>query len=112
MIVFIGSLLSFMKFGDQTSKKVHDVRKVCLETTLYVLSCFVEFCVFLSDETYVGGPKIVYEHIRVEICLENIPKDKQKVLEEGQIKVAKTAKGPTDGRRRTVDWSTPRRWRT
>ena len=34
--------------------------------TLYVLACFIEFYVFVLDEIYVGGPKIVYENIRVK----------------------------------------------
>ena len=37
-IVSIGSLLSFMKFGGQTSKNVQDVRKLALETCMCDLS--------------------------------------------------------------------------
>ena len=54
---------NFMKFGGQTSKNVHDVRKVCLEMTLCVLACFIEFYVFFFDEIDVRGPKIIYKHI-------------------------------------------------
>ena len=63
--MFIGSVLSFMNFGGQTSKNVHDVQKVCLEMTLCVLACFVEFYVFVLDEIYMRGPKIVYNHILI-----------------------------------------------
>ena len=58
-MVFIGSVSSFMKFGYQTSKYVHDVRKVCLETTLGFYACFVEFYVFVLDKIDVVGPKLV-----------------------------------------------------
>ena len=44
---------------------VHDVSKVCLETTLCVYACFGEFYVFVLDEIYLVGPKHVYEHIWV-----------------------------------------------
>ena len=50
-----------MKFGGQTSKNVHDVQKVCLETTLCVYACFVKFYVFVLDENHVRGTKIIYE---------------------------------------------------
>ena len=69
----------------QTSKNVHDVRKVCLERTLCVLACFVELYVFIFDEINLRGPKIVYDDIRVGKILENNPNDKQRVLEEGPI---------------------------
>ena len=54
-----------MKFGGQMSKNVHDVRKVCLQTTLCVWACFIEFYVFVLDEIHVRGPKLIYEHIWV-----------------------------------------------
>ena len=57
--MFIGSVSSFMKFGGQTSKNVHDVQKVCLETTLCVYACFFKFYVFFLNEIHVGGPKIL-----------------------------------------------------
>ena len=81
-----------MKFGGQTSKNVHDVRKVCLETTLCVLACFVEFYVFVLNEIPVRGHKIVYKHIQIVNIRENIPKDHPRVLEEGPKLVPKTAK--------------------
>ena len=56
-------MLNFVKFEGRTSKNVHDVREVWLETTLCVYVCFVEFYVFISDEIYVRGPKLVYEHV-------------------------------------------------
>ena len=46
----IVSLFSFIMFGGQRSKNVHDVRKVCPGTTFCVLACFVEFYVFVFDE--------------------------------------------------------------
>ena len=52
-------------FGGQTLKNVHDVRNVCLETTLCVYVCFVEFYVFVFDETHVVGPKIARKHILI-----------------------------------------------
>ena len=48
-----------MKFGGQTSNNIHDVQKVCLEMTLCVLVCFVEFYLFALDEIDVSGPKLV-----------------------------------------------------
>ena len=55
----------FQNFGGQRSNNVHDVRKVCLEMTLCVLACFMEFYMFVFDEINVTGPKLVYEHIWV-----------------------------------------------
>ena len=52
-----------MRFGGQTSKHVHDVRKVCLEVTLCVIECFIECYLFVYDEIDVRGIKIVYTHI-------------------------------------------------
>ena len=54
-----------MNFGGQTSKNVLDVQKVYLETILHVYVCFVEFYVFVFDETHVVGPKIAREHILI-----------------------------------------------
>ena len=48
-----------MMFWGQTSKNVHDVWKVCLETTLCVLACVGEFYVFILDEIDIGGPKLL-----------------------------------------------------
>ena len=64
-MVFKFSVSSFMKFGGQTSKNVHDVRNDCLETTLCVYVCFVNFYVFVLDQNHVVGPKLVYKHIWV-----------------------------------------------
>ena len=55
--MYIGSVSSVVNFGGQTSKNGNDVRKACLETTLCVYACFVEFYLFVLDEVYVGGPK-------------------------------------------------------
>ena len=56
---------SFVNFGGQTSKNVHDVLKVSLEITFCVYVCFVKFYVFVFYVTHVGGPKTVYEHMWV-----------------------------------------------
>ena len=48
-----------MKFGGQTSKNVHDVRQVFLETTLCAFASFVEFYVLFLDKIDVRGPKII-----------------------------------------------------
>ena len=53
--MFVVSLSVLMMFGGQTSKNIHDVRKVCLETTLCVLACFVKFYVLVLDEVHLGG---------------------------------------------------------
>ena len=57
-MVYIGSVSSFVKFGGQTSENVHDVRKVCHETTLRVYVCSLKFYVFVLDENVVG-PKLI-----------------------------------------------------
>ena len=44
---------------------VHDVRKVCIKTTLSVYVCFLEFYVFVLDEIHVRIPKLVYDHVWV-----------------------------------------------
>ena len=65
IIVHIGSVSSFEKFGGQTSKNVHDVWNARLEMTLCDYVCFVEFYEFVLDEIDVTGPKIVYNHILI-----------------------------------------------
>ena len=65
IIVHIGSRSSFVKFGGQTSKNVHDVRNACLKMTLCDYVCFVEFYEFFLDEIDVTGPKIVYNHLSI-----------------------------------------------
>ena len=67
------------------SNNVHDVRKVCLETSLYVLVYFIEFYVFVLDEINVRGPKLVYKHIQVGNVQAKLPKDQPRVLEEGPV---------------------------
>ena len=44
---------------------INDVRKVCLEVTLCILACFVEFYMFILDEINVRDTKLVYKHIQV-----------------------------------------------
>ena len=88
-----------MNFEDQTSKNVHDVWKVFLETTFGVLAYFSDFLVFVLDNIDVGGPKILYKHIRVEDVFVKVPKDQQRVLQEGPFSRAKTVQ------------NTPKRWR-
>ena len=64
-----------MMFGYQTSKNVHDIQNVCLEMTLCVFVCFVEFNVFIFDEIVVGGPNLICGHIFLRDIWENILKD-------------------------------------
>ena len=73
----------FFKFHEVWRANVHDIRKNCLEITLCVLVCFVEFYVFLLDEIDVGGPKLVYDHIQVRKVREKVTKDQPRVLEDG-----------------------------
>ena len=97
-MVYIGSVSSVVKFGGQTTKNVHDVPKVCLEMTLCVYACFVEFYVFVLYNIHVMDPKIIYDYVRVEKFWENIPKDHPRVLEEGPKVGAKTVQdNPTNG---------------
>ena len=72
-----------MKFGGETSKKVHNVQKVFIKTTLYVLLYIVEFFVFVLDEIDVQSLKLAYKHIRVGNVQSKVPSDHQMVLEEG-----------------------------
>ena len=97
-MMYIGSVSSFVKFGGQTSKNVHDIQNVCLETTLCVFACFVEFYVFVLDEIHVIGTKLIYKHVWVVKVRENIPKDYPRVLEEGPKVGAKYVQdSPTKG---------------
>ena len=48
-----------MKLGNQMSKNVHGVQKVCFEMTMCVLACFADGYVFVLDEIDIGGPKIL-----------------------------------------------------
>ena len=73
----------FVEFGDQTSKNVHDIRKMCLETTLCVSTCFVEVYVLVLGKNHVIGAKIIYVHVWVGKVRAKIPKDHPRVLEEG-----------------------------
>ena len=98
-----------MQFEGQTSKNVHDVRKVCLETTLCVYACFVKFYVFVLDEINVRGPKIIYDHVWVGNTRLNIPKDHPRVLEE-RPKVGAQDTLPMDGNQRPVGQSMPCWW--
>ena len=61
-------------FGGQSSKNVHDVRKVCFEISLCVLECFVLFYVFIFKEIDVRGPKLVYNHIPIGMIRVNYPR--------------------------------------
>ena len=79
----MGSLLSFVEFGGQTSKNVHDVQNMCLNMTLFVYACFVEFYIFVLDEIHMRGAKLEYGYDLVGNVWANIPKDHPRVLEEG-----------------------------
>ena len=96
--MYIGSVLSFVKFGGQTSNNVHGVRKVCLETTMSVYACFVEFYVFVLDKINVRGPKVVYYDVWVGNVWENIAKNHPRVLEAGHFMSAKISQdSPNNG---------------
>ena len=58
-----------VKFHKVWRSNVQDDRKVCLETCLCALVCFVKFYVFVLDEIDV------YEYIRVENVRTKLPKD-------------------------------------
>ena len=92
-----------MMFGGQTSKNVHNIRKVYLETTLCVLECFIDFYMCDLYKIDLGGHKLIYEHFCVGNIRANISNDHPWVLEEGPMSVAKTAKGsPTYGLKTTA----------
>ena len=55
---YIGSVSSFIEFGGETSKNVHDVQKCCLERTFFIYARFVEFYVFILVEINVIGSSI------------------------------------------------------
>ena len=85
--MYIGCVLSFMKFEGQTSKNVHDVRKVCIKITMCVDVWFVDFYVFIADEILLKGPKLVYEYVWVW----NFPKDNPTFLKKWPMFMSKTA---------------------
>ena len=70
-----GSASCFVKFGGQMSRNVHDIWKVCFETTFYVYACFIEIYVFILDEIYVGCPSLVYKTNRDGNVWLKVPKD-------------------------------------
>ena len=87
-----------VNFYEVWRSNVHDVRKVCLETTLCVLACFVESYVFVFDDIDMRGTKLVYDHILVVNSRAILPKDQPRVLEEGPFTRAKDVKtSPTYG---------------
>ena len=57
---------------------------------------------FVLDEIYVRGPKLVYEHMRVGKVCENIPKDHPWALEEGPFKSAQAVKNQPNLRRQST----------
>ena len=87
-MVYIGSVSSFVKFGGETSKNVHDVWKVFFEMTFCVVACFIAFYVFVLDKIHVRGPKLVYKHVLVGNIWENISKDHLMVIEEGPFSMS------------------------
>ena len=95
-------------FHGETSKNVHDIRKMCLEMTLSVKACLVEFYVFVLDELYVRGVNLIDDRICVGNFWETMPKDQPKFLDEGPKLVVETGKGssPTEANRRSVARST------
>ena len=89
IIVIIGSVFSFMKFGGQTSKKVYYVWNICLERTLCVLVCFVEFYVFVMDELGVGVLNLYMNIFKFKNSGKKVPKDQPRFLQEGPFVWAK-----------------------
>ena len=74
--------------------------------TWCVWAYFLKFYMFVFDEIHVIGDKLIYGQFRVGNIWENIPKDQQRVLDEGpkawyqdfpkqpQTTEASTASGP------------------
>ena len=106
-MMYIGCVSSFLKFGGQTFKNVHDVLKVCFEMTSCVLESFVEFYAFVLDEIYMECLKLIYENIWIGNVQVKVPKDHPRVLEEGPKFCSQTAQA-THGNRRPVCQLTPR----
>ena len=48
-----------IKFREVWRSNVHDVRKMCLEMTLCVKACFVEFYMFVLEKIHMRGDKFV-----------------------------------------------------
>ena len=91
-------MLSFITFRGQTSKNVHDDRKVCLKTTLCVFVCFIKFYALILDEIDARGIILVTNHIWYGNVHANIPKDQPRVLEEDPLQEPKAVKtSPTYG---------------
>ena len=57
------------------SQKVHDVQKVSIVSTFYVLICLVVFYMFILDEIHLRSHILVYEHNWVGNVEENLSKD-------------------------------------
>ena len=58
-------MTNLIKIVDQTSKNIHDIRKICLETTLCILACFIQCYLLVLDEIDVRGRKLRYEYISI-----------------------------------------------
>lgn len=80
--IFIVYVSCVMKFRGQTSKNVHDVRKVCRKMTLCVLTCFVDFYIFSFYEINARDSKLVQDHIWVGNFQSNITKGQPRVFEK------------------------------
>ena len=62
---YYGVYMQCIKFPEVWWSNVHDVQKICLETTLHVNACFVEFYVFVLETNHVVGTTILCKHIWV-----------------------------------------------
>ena len=60
---YISVLRKCVKYGGQTSKNVHDVRKVCLRKCLCVFVCLSEFYVSALPEIDVGRSLHIEEYV-------------------------------------------------
>ena len=73
----------FFKFHEVWRANVHDIRKNCLEITLCVLVCFVEFYVFVMDELGVGVLNLYMNIFKFKNSGKKVPKDQPRFLQEG-----------------------------
>ena len=97
-----------MKFRGQTSKNVHDIRKVCLQTTLCVLACFVKFYMFfwtklmwqvLNSYIYIFGLEMSGRNSpwTIQVSLRKDPSCEPRLPRPGPNRLRKMmAHGPVD----------------
>ncbi|TMX04216.1 hypothetical protein EJD97_010645 [Solanum chilense] len=96
---------------DDASKKRYfyalrlDWRKRMRRRVMSMILCFIDFYVFVLDEIYVRGVKLIEYSIRLGNAREIIPNDHPRVLEEGPKPVCKAVQG----RPQTTEQSMARR---